>query len=320
MNNRLNESSTIIKSLGFGTIWSGAAYERQSESYNDVITKLDKAIEEVKTFDEASEKLVTYKQICERIQSLYNSISSCSSRHTEEQEKTGCNNCSMCSYEISQKESERTILRNQIKGLLSKIVGIEVELEAPTNFNPTIIEILEPPETPDLLPNYDPTAITNSNYDGRVLSPSQGRNDNGPQGCETWYDLNMSYVVERMETVYGKPIETWIDPETGIKMCTPVGGDGTAYVMVAADTESVWGNGNNVNPDSTYHMGDTVQTSWGPGMVVDYCELAVNKRKAGAENHFDIATAWGSGYYDIGQNAADRKNESNSNSDELNED
>lgn len=320
MNNKLNESSTIIKSLGFGTIWSGSAYESQSKSYNDVITKLDKSIEEIKTFEEASEKLVTYKQICERIQSLYSSISECSSRHTKEQEKTGCNNCSMCSYEISQKESERTIVRNQIKNLLSKIEGIEVELEAPTNFNPTIIETLEPPEIPDLIPNYDPTAITNSNYDGRVLSPSQGRNDNGPQGCETWYDLDMNFVIKRMETVYGKPIETWIDPETGIKMCTPVGGDGTAYVMVAADTESVWGNGNDVNPDSTYHMGDIVQTSWGPGMVVDYCELAVNKRKAGAENHFDIATAWGSGYYDIGQAAADRKNESNSNSDELNED
>lgn len=316
MSNKLSESSTTIKSLGFGTIWSGSAYEKQSESYNDVIKKLDKAIEEVKTFDEASEKLVTYKQICERIQSLYNSISACSSRHTEEQEETGCNNCSMCSYEISQKENERTILRNQIKGLLGKIEGIEVELEAPANFNPAPIENIEPPETPDLLPNYDPTAITNPSYDGRVLSPSQGRNDNGPQGCETWYDLDMNYVVQRMETVYGKPIETWIDPETGIKMCTPVGGDGTAYVMVAADTESVWGNGNDVNPDSTYHMGDIVQTSWGPGMVVDYCGLAVDKRKAGEENHFDIATAWGSGYYDIGQTAANQRNENNSNNEE----
>ena len=316
MSNKLNESSTKIKNIDFGTIWSGAAYEKQSESYNDVITKLDKCIEEVKTFENASEKLTSYKQICERIQSLYSTISSCSSRHTEEQNEVGCNNCSMCSYEISQKERERAILRNEIKGLLGKVVGIDVELEGPTNFNPLPVEKIEPPETPDLLPNYDPTAITNPNYDGRVLSPRQGRNDNGPQGCETWYDLDMGYVIQRMETVYGKPIETWIDPETGIKMCTPVGGDGTAYVMVAADAESVWGNGNDVNPDSTYHMGEIVQTSWGPGMVVDYCELAVNKRKAGEENHFDLATAWGSGYYDIGQNAADKKNENNSNNEE----
>ena len=56
-------------------------------------------------------------------------------------------------------------------------------------------------------------------------------------------------------------------------------------------------------------MGDIVQTSWGEGMVVDYCELAVNKRKAGQENHFDIATAWGSGYYAVGEEAAKKENE-----------
>lgn len=54
-------------------------------------------------------------------------------------------------------------------------------------------------------------------------------------------------------------------------------------------------------------------------MVVDYCELAVNKRKAGEENHFDLATAWGSGYYDIGQNAADRRNKNTSDSEEETE-
>lgn len=261
MSNKLNQSSTVIKDLGFAVIWSGAAYDKHRESYNDVIIKLDKCIEEVKTFDDASARLVTYKQICERIKSLYSSISSCSSKHTKEQKETGCNNCSMCSYEISQKERERTILRNEIKGLLGKIAGIEVELEAAINFNPTPVETPEAPETSDILPNYNPSAITNPSYNGRVLSPSQGRNDNGPQGCETWYDLDMGYVIQRMDTVYGKPIETWIDPETGIKMCTPVGGDGTAYVMVAADAESVWGNGNDVNPDSTYHMGDIVETS-----------------------------------------------------------
>jgi hypothetical protein len=102
-------------------------------------------------------------------------------------------------------------------------------------------------------------------------------------------------------------------------MCTPVGGDGTAYVMVAADAESVWGEGNDVNPNSTYHMGDIVQTSWGPGMVVDYCGLAVQKRENGQENHFDIATAWESGYYDIGQQAANKRNEETKNKNSNNE-
>ncbi len=213
--------------------------------------------------------------------------------------------------EISQKETQRKALREEIIAMLGKFTGVDIEIGEPAEFKPEDVPEPEEPEIPDVLPNYDPMSVTNPNYDGLALSPSKGRNDNGPQGCETWYDLDMGFVVQRMETVYGKPIETWIDPETGIKMCTPVGGDGTAYVMVAADAESVWGGGKNINPDCTYHMGDIVQTSWGPGMVVDYCELAVNKRKAGQENHFDLATAWGSGYYDVGQEAAAKRNEGN---------
>ena len=309
MSKKLSQSSTNIKALGFETIWSGAAYDKQKESYEDVITKLDKCIEEIETFDNASVKLEEYKSICERIKTLYGYISSCSSNHTKEQKEQGCSYCGNCSNEISQKEAVRTTLRSEIKELLGKIISIDIELEGPTNFNPEVVEEPETPETPDLLPNYDPLAITNPNYDGLLLTPSKGRNDNGPQGCETWYDLDMDFVVERMDTVYGIPIETWIDPNTGVKMCTPVGGDGTAYVMVAADAESVWGEGNDVNPNSTYHMGDIVQTSWGPGMVVDYCGLAVKKRKNGQENHFDIATAWGTGSYrEAGQQYADNVN------------
>ena len=310
----LNTSYTAINKLGFDQVWSGANYTAQRESLNDAMKKLNDCITDVNLFNEALIKLEEYKKICERIQELYSIISSCSSRHTEEQNETGCNYCASCSYEIAQKEKIRIALREEIIGMLGKFKGITIEMEGPTNYCPDVpetTETTEEPEIPDVLPNYDPTAITNPNYDGSVLSPSKGRNDNGPQGCETWYDLNMDYVVERMDTVYGKPIETWIDPNTGIKMCTPVGGDGTAYVMVAADAESVWGNGNDINPDSTYHMGDIVQTSWGPGMVVDYCELAVNKRKAGQENHFDIATAWGSGYYNVGQQAAAEANAKN---------
>ena len=140
MSKKLNESSTNIKALGFDTIWSGAAYDKQKESYDDVIEKLDKCIKEVETFDQATEKLNEYREICERIKTLYGYISSCSSKHTEEQNETGCTNCAVNSYEISQKEVARTNLRKEIIELLSKIVGIDVELEGPTNFNPIVVD------------------------------------------------------------------------------------------------------------------------------------------------------------------------------------
>lgn len=308
----LNGSVTNINKLGFDQIWGGAYFTNQRDSLNDAMTKLTDCIADVNEFNNALIKLEEYIKICERIQELYRLISSCASSHTKEQDENGCGACSSYYAEITQKESQRKLLRAEIIAMLSKFTGVDIEIAEPADYKPDDLGEVEEPEMPDVLPNYDPLSVTNPNYDGSVLSPSKGRNDNGPQGCETWYDLPMDFVVERMGTVYGKPIETWVDPNTGIKMCREVGGDGTAYVMVAADTESVWGNGNDVNPDSTYHMGDIVQTSWGPGMVVDYCELAVNKRKSGRENHFDIATAWGSGYYDVGQQAAAAANEANS--------
>lgn len=308
----MNKSVTNINALGFTNIWSGTAYEVQSEQLSSLMTKLNQCIADISAFDAILLLRDLYIAICEQIKSLYSDMAACASGHGEEQEKYGCGTCASISSQISQKENERIELRNQIIGLLGQFSGIEAEVAAPGNLAeevvPTELEgIGEFPE--EQTQQGIPTGVTNPNYDGRVLSPSQGRNDNGPQGCETWYDLNMDFVVERMDTVYGKPIEAWIDPETGIKMCRPVGEEDKAYVMVAADAESVWGNGNDVNPDSTYHMGDIVQTSWGEGMVVDYCELAVNKRKAGQENHFDIATAWGSGYYAVGEAAAKKENE-----------
>ena len=308
---KINESITTINQIEFDQIWSGTYYTNQRDSFNDAMTQLNKCVEEINNFNNALAKLEKYIEICDRIQELYGSISTCSSGHTEKQKDNGCVKCGGYTLEILQKEIQRKTLREEIIAILRKFTGIDIEISSPTDYNPVNVDQPKESDLPFDVTRYEPTLITNPNYDGSVLSPSQGRNDNGPQGCETWYDLDMDFVVERMDTVYGKPIETWIDPETGIKMCTPVGGDGTAYVMVAADAESVWGNGNDVNPVSTYHMGDIVQTSWGPGMVVDYCGLAVEKRKAGKENHFDIAVAWQSGYISAGQQAADERNGKN---------
>lgn len=299
---KMNNSVTTINTLGFTEIWSGAAYDVQSDSLNDAMSKLNKAIEDISTFDQALTKKEEYIEICEQISGYHTAIAYCDPE-TDEGEAA----ISYYRSQINALEIKRTSLRVEIIALLSKFEGIDIELSPPVIFETPVLEDGEKIDMPDDLPSYDPLAITNPSYNGVMLTPSMGRNDNGPQGCETWYDLDMSYVVERMDTVYGIPIETWVDPNTGVKMCKKVGED-TAYVMVAADAESVWGE-KDYNPESTYHMGDIVLTSWGPGMVVDYCGLAVDKREQGRENHFDIATAWGTGQYiQAGQEYADAAN------------
>lgn len=86
----------------------------------------------------------------------------------------------------------------------------------------------------------------------------------GPSGKETWYDLEMSGVVDIMrhrgfdEATY----PYWVR-EDGVKML----GD---YVMVAANTNDL-------------PKGSIVETSLGIGLIVDHCPAG----------NFDIATSWG---------------------------
>ena len=303
---KMNESVTSINKMGFDQVWKGSYYTAQRDSLNDAMTKLTKCIEDVNTFNKALEKLEEYIKICERIQELYRAMSSCSSSHTKEQNENGCGTCSGYASEISQKETQRKALRQEIIGILGKFAGIDVEIAEPADFKPADVEEPEEPEMPDVLPNYDPLAVTNPDYDGLLLTPSQGRKKNGPQAEETWYDLDMGYVTERMETEYGIPIETWVDQDTGLKMCRRVGEE-EEYIMVAADVHNVW-SGVDRNPDATYSMGDVVLTSWGPAMVVDYCGEAVQYREQGKPNRFDIAVAWENGYYGKGQAYAEEAN------------
>lgn len=307
----MNKSVTNINALGITEVWSGSAYEAQSEQLSELMTKLNKCISDISAFSAILALRDLYIALCEQIKSLYADKAACESGHGEEQQKYGCGTCSAISSEITAKEKERVALRNQIIGLLGQFSGITAEVEAPADLSeevvPTELEAIG--EFPDVnVENAEQNGITNPNYDGITLSPSKGRSPNGPQAEETWYDLPMGYVVERMETVYGIPIETWVDKETGLKMCRPVGEEDKEYVMVAADVHNVWG-GKDLNPDATYSMGDIVQTSWGEGMVVDYCGEAVQFREQGKANRFDIAAAWGSGYYGKGEEAAKKRNE-----------
>ena len=104
---------------------------------------------------------------------------------------------------------------------------------------------------------------------------------NGNDGYETWYDLDMTRVVEIMDDLMeqkGKEdgcvydYEYWVR-EDGCKMYGP-------YIMVAGDI---------VN---TRKRGDIIETSLDLAMVCDYCEYAVKWNNS----QIDIATDWAHTY------------------------
>ena len=104
----------------------------------------------------------------------------------------------------------------------------------------------------------------NTRWKGPVLSKSRGT-ITGPSGKETYYNLNMSGVVNIMRRM-GNDDEYWVRDD-GVKML----GD---YIMVAADL-------------NTRPRGSLVETSLGTGIVCDTGTFA--KRNP---TQLDIAVSW----------------------------
>ena len=100
-----------------------------------------------------------------------------------------------------------------------------------------------------------------SSWDGSVLTRAGGVNQ-GPSGKETYYNLNMSGVVDIMRNM-GNTDQYWVRDD-GVKML----GD---YVMVAADLE-------------THPRGSIVESSLGEAIVVDTGALE--------KEQLDIAVTW----------------------------
>lgn len=99
--------------------------------------------------------------------------------------------------------------------------------------------------------------------DGK-LTASKGVNY-GPSGKETYYNLNMSGVVDIMQNM-GYNEQYWVR-EDGVKMYGE-------YVMVAADL-------------NTHPRGSLVESSLGTAIVVDTGGFAASN-----PNQLDIATSW----------------------------
>ena len=104
-------------------------------------------------------------------------------------------------------------------------------------------------------------------WEGRKLTRAAGV-INGPSGKETYYNLNMEYVVlyMRRQGYSEEDYPYWIR-EDGVKMLGP-------YVMIAADY--------NIRP-----KGSLVQTSLGCGIVVDTGSFVAED-----QTQIDIAVNW----------------------------
>lgn len=127
---KIRTSTNVIDSLGFGNIWSGAAYDTQRESLNDVMAKLKQVTSDINKFDQALDLKTKYMEICNTLSGLYSARSSCN-LETEE----GKNSYNYYSGQISIYERKRLELRNQIIGLLSSFIGVDVEISKMINLD-----------------------------------------------------------------------------------------------------------------------------------------------------------------------------------------
>ena len=127
---KLNTSAQTIESLGFSQIWSGAAYDTQRKSLDDVMTKLKQAISDVDKFDNALDLKTKYIEVCNLLSSLYSSRSRC---NTETEE--GRSSYNYYSSQISAKEVERKEIREQIISILGTFAGIDVEVSGMVNLD-----------------------------------------------------------------------------------------------------------------------------------------------------------------------------------------
>ncbi len=117
---------------------------------------------------------------------------------------------------------------------------------------------------------------------------------NGNDGYETWYPTHPGGAVKILEKQCGftnLKMEVCRDegPRYGVRIISgtmPNGEDFENLVVVAADIvcES--------NPSGVFKRGQLIETSLGSGIIVDFCERAVNERKYNGRTHIDIATSW----------------------------
>lgn len=136
--------------------------------------------------------------------------------------------------------------------------------------------------------------ITANIWNGSRLTAGMGGNAAGPSGYETWYPDAPVGALKFLENEGFTDLDMTIRDD-GVRILsgkTPDGEEFKNLVVVATDVYH-----ETVNPEGTFKRGELIPTSLGMGIVVDYCQEAVNKRNRNAGVHVDIATSWHTGKY-----------------------
>lgn len=117
---------------------------------------------------------------------------------------------------------------------------------------------------------------------------------NGNDGQETWYPTYPGGAMKLLAKEKGfYDLEMTVckeeGPRKGVRLISGYTPDGQYFenlVVVAADIKCDY------NLDAAFERGDFIETSLGPGLIVDFCERAMNERRYNGITHIDIATDW----------------------------
>lgn len=166
-----------------------------------------------------------------------------------------------------QVQAENTESQEVMENAEPQEIVEEINQDVPVDSEPTnVVEETSQESIPESETSVDPAPATDtpSNWNGSVLDKQMGVNQ-GPSGKETYYNLDMSRVVQNMHD-QGFAGEYWVRDD-GVKMF----GD---YVIVAANLD--------VHP-----RGSIVESSLGPAIVCDTGAFASENPQ-----QIDIATSW----------------------------
>lgn len=201
---------------------------------------------------------------------------------------------------LEESTSEESV---SVENILEKVtseesVPVENILEK-TNSEEIVPEVINE-EVIETEPQYFDEVWTPNDYHTGVLTARKGYitdspcGPNGNDGWETWYPTNPGGAVKILEKQCGftnLKMEVCKEegPRYGVRIISGTMPSGETFenlVVVAADIvcES--------NPSGAFERGQLIETSLGPGIIVDYCERAVEERKYNGRTHIDIATDW----------------------------
>lgn len=189
-----------------------------------------------------------------------------------------------------------TIERNDVAEATEPIL-LEAAIVEETLPQETVSEVV----SEEVIEEVKPTEVEKkADYHTGVLTARKGYitdspcGPNGNDGWETWYPTNPGGAVKILARECGftnLKMEVCREegPRYGVRIISGTMPNGETFenlVVVAADIvcES--------NPSGVFKRGQFIETSLGPGIIVDFCERAVNERKYNDRTHIDIATDW----------------------------